>query len=62
MVFTDKSLNIHADVRWLGPALLGVYMLLTNVLLLNLLIAIFKYVEPIAIALHLKFLINVVKH
>jgi hypothetical protein len=34
--------NIHGNGKWLGPALLGVYMLLTNVLLLNLLIAIFK--------------------
>ncbi|CAB4001045.1 transient receptor potential cation channel subfamily M member 2-like, partial [Paramuricea clavata] len=40
--FTDDD-NIHGDGKWLGPALLGVYMLFTNVLLLNLLIAIFNY-------------------
>ncbi|XP_028404438.1 transient receptor potential cation channel subfamily M member 2-like isoform X2 [Dendronephthya gigantea] len=35
--------TIHGDGKWLGPTLLGIYMLLTNVLLLNLLIAIFNY-------------------
>lgn len=35
--------EVHPTARWLSPALLAGYMLFTNVLLLNLLIAIFSY-------------------
>ncbi|KAJ7389833.1 Transient receptor putative cation channel sub M member 2 [Desmophyllum pertusum] len=35
--------EVHPTAKWLSPALLAGYMLFTNVLLLNLLIAIFSY-------------------
>ena len=60
-IFVDESLDIHGDGRWLGPVLLGVYMLLTNILLLNLLIAIFKYGRKFIIhVLHNFYIINTV--
>lgn len=34
--------EVHPTAQWLSPALLAGYMLFTNVLLLNLLIAIFR--------------------
>ena len=38
----NEYAEVHPTARWLSPALLAGYMLFTNVLLLNLLIAIFR--------------------
>lgn len=39
----NEYAEVHPTAQWLSPALLAGYMLFTNVLLLNLLIAIFSY-------------------
>ncbi|RMX42269.1 hypothetical protein pdam_00009856 [Pocillopora damicornis] len=39
----SEYFEVHPTAKWLSPALLAGYMLFTNVLLLNLLIAIFSY-------------------
>ena len=39
----SEYFEVHPTAKWLSPALLAGYMLFTNVLLLNLLIAIFRY-------------------
>ena len=38
----EEYAEVHPTAKWLSPALLAGYMLFTNVLLLNLLIAIFR--------------------
>lgn len=39
----DEYGEVHPTAKWLSQALLAGYMLFTNILLLNLLIAIFRY-------------------